>query len=129
MSVYSVAAQAVAECERQDDLWGRQDHTPAQWLAILTEEVGEVAKEIADGLGHPFKGLQYRAELVQVAAVALQAVWAFDRLAIRTTTSVAGRIPNPAFDRMAWMHANAGADFPAEAWLPEGSTGIEHASS
>lgn len=63
------------ERERQLQLWGEQDHNPAVWLAILTEEVGEVAKEIADGtLAHPFNEAAYRTELIHVAAVAVAAV-------------------------------------------------------
>jgi NTP pyrophosphatase (non-canonical NTP hydrolase) len=62
------------ERERQLELWGFQMVTPAVWLAILTEEVGEVAKEIAEAeiLGKEMSG--YRTELIQVAAVALAAI-------------------------------------------------------
>jgi len=54
----------------QEGKWGEQNHGDEIWLAILTEEVGEVAKEI----------LEIRAgkdeydidnEITQVAAVAL----------------------------------------------------------
>lgn len=61
------------EMRRQTDLWGAQDNTPFQWLAILTEEVGEVGKELADARIGPFKHKAYVAELVQVAAVAIRA--------------------------------------------------------
>lgn len=67
------------ERNRQDDLWGVQDHAPGMFLAILTEEVGEVAKEVADGRVQPFDADAYREELVQVAAVAVAAIEAHDR--------------------------------------------------
>jgi len=51
------------ERERQEKKWGEQNHFDSIWLAILTEEVGEVAKAILE-----HENIQY--ELVQVAAVA-----------------------------------------------------------
>lgn len=67
------------ERQRQDEKWGPQDHSPAEWLAVLTEEVGEVATGI---LRHRFNGRalsEYREELVQVAAVAVAAIEALDK--------------------------------------------------
>lgn len=71
---------------RQLKKWGQQDHDPATWLAILTEEVGEVAEEIlnmkfgADDPKYPQGSHEnYRAELIQVAAVAVAALDSFDR--------------------------------------------------
>jgi NTP pyrophosphatase (non-canonical NTP hydrolase) len=60
----------------QVNKWGVQNHTPIEWLAILTEEVGEVSKE---ALEYHFKKFypengqlqRYEKELIQVAAVAL----------------------------------------------------------
>ena len=34
-----------AERRRQDKLWGVQDHDHFTWLAILTEEVGELGSQ------------------------------------------------------------------------------------
>jgi NTP pyrophosphatase (non-canonical NTP hydrolase) len=51
--------------------WGVQNHAPVVWLAILTEEVGEVAKEINDSAMMPTKNMYD--ELIQVAAVAIGA--------------------------------------------------------
>ena len=53
-----------AEMERQREKWGQQMHTDRNWLAILTEEVGEVAKAILQ------QG-DVKTEVVQCAAVAL----------------------------------------------------------
>ena len=59
------------ERQRQDQKWGEQNHEAAFWLAIMVEEVGEVASEVIAGGWKP--ELQRRRdlghELVQVAAV------------------------------------------------------------
>jgi hypothetical protein len=31
---------------RQEEKWGPQHHTPAEWLAILAEEIGEAGREV-----------------------------------------------------------------------------------
>lgn len=69
------------ERRAQDLKWGEQNHDPATWLAILTEEVGEVAKEIADGspVAAVFDHRAYRMELVQTAAVVVAAIESLDR--------------------------------------------------
>lgn len=69
----------IAERLRQDEKWGVQNHDPLKWLAIETEELGEVAKEC---LRWHFGGrdlANYRKEMVQVAAVALAAIECLDR--------------------------------------------------
>jgi NTP pyrophosphatase (non-canonical NTP hydrolase) len=63
----------------QDHRWGEQRYEPPVWLAILTEEVGEAAKEIAEGwAGGEWDPAAYRKELVHVAAVAVAAIEALD---------------------------------------------------
>ena len=58
----------------QDAVWGEQNHHPFKWLAILGEEVGEANKAVLeDDMNN------YREELIQVAAVAIVMVEAFDR--------------------------------------------------
>ena len=65
------------ERKRQDQKWGEQNHEPMKWLAILGEEYGEACAAILDNREpEPWR---YRDELVQVAAVAVAAVEAFDR--------------------------------------------------
>lgn len=78
-----VLLEVAEERSRQDELWGEQNHTSWQWLAILTEEVGEVAKAINENQPN-----DYRDELVQVAAVAVAAVESFDRKYSRTQNEV-----------------------------------------
>lgn len=68
------------EIERQDKKWGanRNNH-PLVWHSILSEEVGELAKEINES-GFNFNNLSknYKTELVQIAAVCLQAILHYD---------------------------------------------------
>lgn len=70
---------------RQHEQWGEQNHNPSLWLAILTEEVGEVAQAVCKAWVPPYTNEQrdwlfrYRDELVQVAAVAIAAIESFDR--------------------------------------------------
>lgn len=72
--------RVLAERERQDVLWGEQNHDPITWTAILTEEVGEAthgALGVRFGLGEADRqdGLnEFECELVHVAAVALAAL-------------------------------------------------------
>lgn len=76
------------ERDKQDIRWGEQNHPPEVWLMILGEEVGEATRAALEAwasdpvlyqtsrdmwLGH------YRAELVQVAAVAMAMVESLDR--------------------------------------------------
>lgn len=83
-----VMADVVNERSRQNEKWGVQDHNPIEWMAILSEEVGEAAKEAVDyhfgagGFSDLDKKellLKYRTEMVQVAAVAIQAIECLDR--------------------------------------------------
>jgi NTP pyrophosphatase (non-canonical NTP hydrolase) len=74
-----VLQEVMVERARQDEKWREQNHEPAVYLAILAEEVGEVAQEV---LRAKFGGKSldsYRAELIQVAAVAVAMVECLDR--------------------------------------------------
>ncbi len=69
---------------KQDAKWGIQNHSPVEWVSILTEEVGEVSKEALEA---HFRGAKtctvelknYREELIQVAAVAVAMIECLDR--------------------------------------------------
>jgi NTP pyrophosphatase (non-canonical NTP hydrolase) len=71
-----------AEGIRQDAKWGQQNHAPEVWLAILTEEVGELAQAmLADRFDtgraeklHDSHHDSMEIEAIQVAAVAAQFV-------------------------------------------------------
>jgi len=60
------------ERKRQIEKWGEQKHDDYHWLAILTEEVGELAQAILHSeFGGKAAGTT-QAELIQVAAVSVQ---------------------------------------------------------
>ena len=70
----------IEERKRQDYKWGQQNHHPIIWMSILTEEVGEAAKEANDiFFANAQRIEQLREELVQVAAVAIAAIESLDR--------------------------------------------------
>lgn len=75
-----VLADVVAERMAQDAKWGEQNHPSEVWLAILSEEVGEMAKTMLPGEGTLF---DTRDEAVQVAAVAVAFVESIDRALLR----------------------------------------------
>jgi NTP pyrophosphatase (non-canonical NTP hydrolase) len=62
------------ERDRQQALWGEQNHHPDYWLSILAEEFGEVARAICERDWE-----NYREELIHVAAVAVSMAECFDR--------------------------------------------------
>lgn len=68
----SVLEEVRTERLRQDSIFGEQTHSKEKWLTILGEEFGEVCKAAQDGVG-------YRAELVQVAAVAVAMIECYDK--------------------------------------------------
>jgi NTP pyrophosphatase (non-canonical NTP hydrolase) len=74
MTTCMVLGEVWSERQRQDDKWGQQSHPAPVWMTILTEEVGEAAK---DALSSDF--VKMRSELLQVAAVAVAAVECIDR--------------------------------------------------
>ena len=63
------------EIDRQNDLWGNQDHSFAEWMTILGEEYGEVCSEVSEirmakGLKKMVESIdRLDEELVQVVAV------------------------------------------------------------
>jgi len=80
--IIEALADVVAERERQDDKWDEQNHEPPVWLAILTEEVGELATAMLRWgfpAHHHRSSADMRAEAVHVAAVAVAFVEYLDR--------------------------------------------------
>ncbi len=83
-AIASVLSEVFAERKAQDARFGEQNHDPAVYLSILVEEVGEVAQDINDATHGDEDSprvclLAARAELVQVAAVAVAMIEALDR--------------------------------------------------
>lgn len=94
--VTGVYAQVAEERVRQDQKWGEQNHDPFVWFTILGEEYGEACQEALslrfwkpgpDWTGQAGSATEYRdhlhdrlrAELVQVAAVAISFIECLDR--------------------------------------------------
>ncbi|GAA4353778.1 hypothetical protein GCM10023185_14690 [Hymenobacter saemangeumensis] len=70
---------AFRERQRQLDKFGPQNRTPTEWFLILSEEVGEAAKECVemqfDDANHPHADPdRYYKELTEVVAVGLAAM-------------------------------------------------------
>ncbi len=93
ISMEKILEEIKQERERQNIKWGEQNHKPIEWIAILTEEVGEAAKEALDHhfnnpkpVTHPLtqewhqeeRVRNYRKELIQTAAVAVQMIECLD---------------------------------------------------
>ena len=84
-SMDSVLAEIKTERRRQDNKWGSQRRqTDGLWLAILSEEVGEVARAILEDPSRPREftyiscNPDVHKELIQVAAVCVAWVEASD---------------------------------------------------
>lgn len=73
--------EVLEEILRQYTKWGEQNHDPACYHVILSEEVGECAKEICDlwTTEDPECEKRLRTEMIQVAAVAISAIGCLDR--------------------------------------------------
>ena len=74
----------LAERSMQDKVFGKQNHHPAYWLAILGKQVGQlgsavVDREWANEDNKPRMLDKVRDEAVQVAAVAVAMIEAIDR--------------------------------------------------
>jgi len=66
------AEAILMERDRQDELWGKQNHSLSEWMVILVEEVGELADAISANIFcTDVSKKNWREEAVQVAAVAL----------------------------------------------------------
>lgn len=71
-TMLQVNDEVLKERERQNEKWGHQRHHHAYWLAILVEEVGEVAQAIQQGskASKDTDADDLYKELIHVAAVA-----------------------------------------------------------
>jgi len=67
------------ERQCQDEKWGEQNHSPEWWMQILMEEVGEASQAILEAKFGMWTLDNYRAEIIQVAAVAIAMLECFDR--------------------------------------------------
>ncbi len=81
-----IIVEAILERNRQDEKWGVVNHHPDKWLAILVEEVGEVAKAGLEVypthqrlVAFDQASKEWRTELVHVMAVAMAAIEYHDK--------------------------------------------------
>ena len=85
MKSIEILKEVSQERERQDSMWGQQNHSAPEYLMILGEEVGEANKEALEAffeakrLHRAPDYFAYRKELIQVAAVAVAMVECLDR--------------------------------------------------
>ena len=77
--IQMVLAEVAQERVRQESKWGEQNHHAFPYLAILGEEVGEANQAAVKATFEDGKWSDYRKELIQVAAVAVAMVEAYDR--------------------------------------------------
>lgn len=78
-SIDKVNSEVKVERHKQDVKWNEQNHDPIWWMTILGEEFGESQKALLDATFGGKSWSEYRAELVQTAAVAVAAIQSFDR--------------------------------------------------
>ena len=82
--INELVKEVKVEIARQMAIFGKQNHSPAEWLMILGEEVGEANRGALEahfkGFGYEKEGdySDYRRELVHVAAVAISAMRSYD---------------------------------------------------
>lgn len=72
-------ADIIGERARQDKKWGEQNLDPITYLAVLTEEVGELAEAALHSRFGGVAAWSLRTEAVHTAAVALAIVECIDR--------------------------------------------------
>jgi NTP pyrophosphatase (non-canonical NTP hydrolase) len=74
MSRMTIIVEITNKFNRNEAKWGEQNHHPERWMNILMEEVGESSQALLKN-----QPTNYREELIQVAAVAIDAINSFDQ--------------------------------------------------
>jgi len=67
------------ENEKQILKWGIQERTAFEWMAYLTEEVGELAKAISEEQYRDGNNVEIIKEAIQVATLALKIAEMFNK--------------------------------------------------
>ncbi len=60
------------ENERQLEKWGIQDREPFEWLAFVTEELGELSQAISELTYRDGEAIEVVKEAIQVATLSLK---------------------------------------------------------
>lgn len=76
----NIFTDVIAELTRQEEKWGVQQHTLIKWHLILTEEWGEVSKEMNEVFFREKSTNELRKELIQTIAVAMRMIEEIDRV-------------------------------------------------
>jgi len=79
MSTADILGEVDHERRLQNQKWGTQNHPQVEWLAILAEEFGEVAKEVNEVHFRQKDYAHLREELLQTAAVCVAMIESLDR--------------------------------------------------
>lgn len=92
----SIISEVLQERIRQDLKWGQQNHGNMEYLSILIEEVGEVAKATLEAhFRHPGADPHaVRKELIQTIAVGIAFVECIDRRESREVQKVFSSFEN-----------------------------------
>jgi hypothetical protein len=84
----SVRADIDDERNRQDAMFGEQNHHPAYWLALLGKQMGQLGAKVVDrewAADRDLADVNMREEAVQLAAVAVAMIECIDRGAMPAT--------------------------------------------
>ncbi len=80
MNTDEVLAMVKEERARQEKKWGEQNHDPYKWITIISEELGESARQALELQHESSESLDKLAsELIQVSASAVAAVECLNR--------------------------------------------------
>lgn len=82
VSMADLCQEVLQEHERQIARWGVQSHTPAEWIMILAEEVGELAQAAWRAERPKGSPERVRREAIHVATLALKIAEMYETTAL-----------------------------------------------
>lgn len=100
----SIMRDIIKERIRQDELFGKQSHHPAYWLALLAKQMGDLGTAIVDREWSSQPDTkEMRKQAVQLSAVAIAFIEAIDRggvpVALTTAQPVDPRVRSRALNK------------------------------
>lgn len=78
LSIDSIKTDIISENIRQLNKWGVQTHSIFEWLAYITEELGELSNAISECYYRKGKLKEIKEEAIQVATLSLKIVEMID---------------------------------------------------